>query len=244
MLHPASPVSVFAFLLVCGFVVAAFLRGIWRSARVEARDPVRRTSWVAGGVALWLALAAGLVASGWVQAVPVRLMVFGMGSMLVSLLVGLSRIGKWLAEACPLPWLLAFQGFRLPLELILHTWVKQGVIPATMTWTGSNWDVLSGIAALVLAPFCRRSLLAAWAGNLIGFVFLLNVVRVAVLSSPVPFGWRDVSPKLEVAYHLPYALIIPVCVGGALVGHITLTRALRRQTSGVPGPAAASPSRS
>jgi hypothetical protein len=229
MFHPASPASVFAFLLVCGFVLAAFLRGIWSSARSEARDSVRRTLWVASGVALWLAFAASLVASGWVQAVPMRLMVFGVASMLVSLAVGFSRIGKWLAEACPLPWLLAFQGFRLPLELILHSWVGQGVIPATMTWTGSNWDVLSGLAALVLAPFCRRSIVAAWTGNIIGFVLLLNVARVAVLSSPVPFGWHDVTPKLEVAYHLPYALIIPVCVGGALVGHIALTRALLRR---------------
>ena len=82
----------------------------------------------------------------------------------------------------------------------------------------------------MLAPFCRRSTLAAWTGNIIGFALLLNVARVAVLSSPVPFGWHDVSPKLEVAYHLPYALIIPVCVGGALVGHIALTRALLRRT--------------
>ncbi len=229
MFHPASPVSVFAFLLVCGFVLAAFLRGIWSSAQSEARDPVRRMLWVTSGLTLWIALVASLVASGWVQAVPVRLMVFGAGSGLVSLLVGFSPIGKWLADASPVPWLLAFQGFRLPLELILHSWVEQGVIPATMTWTGSNWDVLSGIAALVLAPFCRRSILAAWTGNLIGFALLLNVARVAVLSSPVPFGWHDVSPKLEVAYHLPYALIIPVCVGGALVGHIALTRALLRQ---------------
>ena len=230
MFRPASPASVFAFLLVCGAVLAAFLRGIWSSARSEGRNPILRTLWVAGGVVLWLALVASLVASDWIQAVPVRLMMFGVGSMLLSLAVGFSRIGKWLAEASPVSWLLAFQGFRLPLELILHSWVEQGVIPATMTWTGSNWDVLSGIAALVLAPFCRRSTLAAWTGNIIGFALLLNVARVSVLSSPVPFGWHDVSPKLEVAYHLPYALIIPVCVGGALVGHIALTRALLRRT--------------
>jgi hypothetical protein len=35
-----------------------------------------------------------------------------------------------------------------------------------------------------------------------------------------------VVPKLELIYHVPYALIIPVCIGGALIGHIALTRAL------------------
>jgi hypothetical protein len=228
MFQPASAPSVLAFLMVCGVVVASFLRGIWISARAEGRNPVSRTLGVAGGVILWLGLAASLVASGWVEAVPVHLMVFGAGIMAGSFLIGLSLIGRWLASANPVAWLLAFQGFRLPLELVLHSWVKQGVIPETMTWTGSNWDILSGIVALGLAPFSGRSK-AAWVGNIIGFVLLLNVGRVAVLSAPVPFGWAYVTPKLQLPFHLPYALIVPVCVGGALIGHIALTRALLRR---------------
>jgi len=54
------------------------------------------------------------------------------------------------------------------------------------------------------------------------------VMRVAVLSSPISFGW-PVEPKLELIYHVPYALIIPVCIGGALIGHIALARALLRR---------------
>lgn len=148
-----------------------------------------------------------------------------------SALLGLSRLGGWLATACPISLLLAFQGFRLPLELVLHSWVRQGVIPETMTWTGSNWDILSGAAALGLAPLSQRSKAAAWAGNIFGTVLLLNVGRVAVLSAPVPFGWHEVTPKLLLPYHLPYALIVPVCVGGALAGHIILTRALLHSNS-------------
>jgi hypothetical protein len=53
-------------------------------------------------------------------------------------------------------------------------------------------------------------------------------MRVAILSSPVSFGW-PVTPRLELAYHMPYALIVPVCIGGALIGHIALTRALIRR---------------
>jgi len=55
---------------------------------------------------------------------------------------------------------------------------------------------------------------------------LANVGRVAVRSPPLAFGWPDVTPKLQPAFHLPYALIIPVCISGALIGHIALTRAL------------------
>jgi hypothetical protein len=38
-----------------------------------------------------------------------------------------------------------------------------------------------------------------------------------------------VTPPLLLALHLPYAWIGPVCVGGALAGHIVLTRALLRR---------------
>jgi hypothetical protein len=99
-----------------------------------------------------------------------------------------------------------------------------------MTWSGRNWDVVSGIAALVAAPFATRHRAVAWVVNVVGMVLLLNVMRVALLSSPVPFGWGT-EPPLTLALHLPYALVGPVCVGGALAGHIVLTRALlsRRQ---------------
>ena len=228
MFHSATAPSLLAFLLVCGVVLAAFLRGIWASARLEGRAPLARTVSIAVGMVLWLGFLAALVASGWLEAAPRRLLIFGPGVLLVSIAIGFSRIGSSLAQPAWIPWLLAFQGFRLPLELVLHAWVRQGVIPGTMTWTGSNWDVISGIVALGLVPFSRRSRGAAWTGNIVGFFLLLNVGRVAVCSAPVPFGWPDVSPKLMLPFHLPYALIVPVCVGGALIGHIVLTRALLR----------------
>jgi hypothetical protein len=228
MFHPASASSVFVFLLVCSFVVISFLRGVWIGARAQGRDPHRMTLLVGAGLFLWLATIAALVGSGWLEAVPGRLLALGAVVMSGSALLGLSPLGGWLANACPIYLLLAFQGFRLPLELVLHSWVRQGVIPGTMTWTGSNWDVLSGVAALGLAPLSRHSKAAAWAGNIIGTVLLLNVGRVAVLSAPLSFGWHDVTQKLLLPYHLPYALVIPVCVGGALAAHIILTRALLR----------------
>jgi hypothetical protein len=69
--------------------------------------------------------------------------------------------------------------------------------------------------------------------NLVGIVLLVNVARVALLSSPVPFGW-GVEPPLVLALHLPYALIGPVCVSGALLGHVVLTRALVLRAQVVP----------
>jgi hypothetical protein len=182
---------------------------------------------VAIATLFWLTAILFVVQSRWLQSDQRHLLLFAATVNAVSLGVGLSPIGRWLS-LLPLPALVAFQGFRLPLELVLHSWVGQGVIPATMTWSGRNWDIISGVVALIAAPFCRRSIAWAWIANGVGLALLANVVRVAVLSSPVTFGW-PIEPKLELIYHVPHALIVPVCIGGALLGHIALTRALLRR---------------
>ena len=224
MFHNASPASLLAFLSICALVVGAFLGGIWTSARRAGSSPLRRTLIVAIGTIFWLSAIVLVVWSGWLNEEPRRVLIFMAAMNLVSLGVGLSPIGRWLTTV-PLVWLVAFQGFRFPLELVLHSWVAQGVIPGTMTWTGRNWDIVSGLLALVAAPLCKRSRAWAWLANGVGLVLLANVVRVVILSSPVPFGWA-VFPKLELVYQVPYVLIAPICIGGALIGHIVLTRAL------------------
>jgi hypothetical protein len=226
MFHAASLASLTAFLVICGGVVGAFVWGVWISARRESVSPSRRTLPVAIATIFWLSGILLVTGSGWLEGDQRRVLVFGVAMNAVSLAIGLSPVGRWLS-LLPVPALVAFQGFRLPLELVLHAWVAQGVIPATMTWSGRNWDIVSGVLALVAAPFCRRSRIAAWIVNGVGLALLANVMRVAVMSSPVSFGW-PVVPRLELIFHVPHVLIVPVCIGGALIGHIALTRALLR----------------
>ena len=218
---PASVPSLAAFNGIMAAVIAALLWALqhtYRSARV--------TGLTALALAFWLGAQSLLVASGRMTSLPLNGLPFFFGPILVVWIgLALSPVGRRLATAVPLAALVAFQSFRLPLELVLHSWVTQGTIPQTMTWSGQNWDIVSGLAALVCAPLASRYRLAARVANIVGFALLLNVMRVAILSSPVPFGW-GLQPPLLLAFHLPYALIGPVCVGGALFGHLVLTRAL------------------
>jgi hypothetical protein len=225
---PSGPGSVAAFLVVVAAVIAAWLAAVYRAYLDDPRQ-ARFTSLFALGFVAWLSALSALVASGALSALPLQGLPFFFGSIFaVSLGVALSPLGGRLAAGVPVAALVGFQAFRLPLELVLHEWAAQGTIPGSMTWTGQNWDILSGAVALVAAPFASRHRVLAWVANIVGGVLLLNVIRVAVLSSPVPFGW-DVQPKLLLALHLPYMLIGPVCVGGALAGHVVLTRALMRR---------------
>ena len=223
-----------AFVLLCLTVIGVFLAGIWISARREGVDSLKRTVAVAGVLVLWILLTAMPALSGWAEARPMpRVLLFVATVNLASLAAALSPVGRWLAAGIPIGCLVGFQAFRFPLELILHAWAQDGVIPQTMTWSGSNWDIISGVAALTLAPLVHRARWAAWTANLIGLILLANVMRVAVLSMPLPFAWQ-VTPPLQLPFHLPFVWILPICVGGALFGHVVLTQALLRPVEANP----------
>ena len=213
-----SAASTLAFEAILAAVAGAFLVGHVAADRALGRSPVeavRRLGLVAAGLLAFVGLAA--FASMGLEAAPMpRLMAWFLASNVAAAAAALSPLGRTYARGLPLGALVAFQAFRLPLELVLHAWVRQGSIPETMTWNGLNLDILAGALALGLAPWCARWRGAAW---------LFNVARLAVMSSPLPFAW-GVQPPLRLAFHLPYALIVPVCVGGALFGHLVLTRAL------------------
>lgn len=227
--QPGSPVAVALFGLIVVAVIAALLWAIHHAFRADPTQARAQTTRATIGITIWLAMIGGVVAGGVMPRLPLSGLPFFFGGIiLVSGWLGLSRLGGNLAAHVPLAALVGFQAFRLPLELVLHMWVESGTIPETMTWTGKNWDIVSGITALAAVPFAPKHRAAAWAANVIGIGLLLNVMRVALLSAPVPFGW-NVKPPLLVAFHLPYAFIGPVCVGGALAGHLVLTRALLRR---------------
>jgi len=229
--HP-GPVSLVAFVVVCALVLSATLAGVHVAYRANGQTSLRPASIVATCILLWLGLASLPVASGWIAARPLPgVPLYFLAVNGAALAFACSPIGRKLATGLPLAALVGFHAFRLPLELVLHSWATQGTIPSTMTWTGQNYDIVTGILALIAAPWSARHRAIAWIANGVGFALLINVMRVAVMSSPFPFAWK-VEPPLLLVLHLPYAWIVSICVAGALAGHVILTRALlvRRQS--------------
>ena len=220
---PPSPLSLGAFLAIVLAVTAAIAAALVR-AHV-------RTSVVVIGTLAWLTLSALANGSGVLERsvgpVP-GVTLFLLGSLGVALVVSLSPIGSAVARTTPLWALVLFQAFRLPLELVLHAWAGAGTIPPQMTWSGENLDVITGLLAplAAVAAYRGRMLGAVVAFDVLGGALLLNVLRVALLSTPGPFfSYTDASPLL-LAFHFPTGWIVPVCVGGALAGHVVLTRAV------------------
>ncbi len=229
-----SATTTIVFVAICLGLVALFVRAASNGPNGEPPDQTRR--WVLGTAAfaaIYLLVTVLPAAMGAFQPnqSPPLVVPFLIVCLLVSVVLSMSRVGARVANHIPIYALVGFQAFRLPLELILHAWYNQGVLPVQMTFSGHNFDIVTGILALVLGGWAYfRSVPKAliFGFNLIGSVLLLIVIAIAVTSTPVPIRQYWNEPAVLLAFHAPYVWIVPVCVGGALFGHIVLFRRLKK----------------
>ncbi|CAN5708781.1 hypothetical protein BH10BDE1_BH10BDE1_03090 [soil metagenome] len=226
---PATTPSLVAFLAIVLSVLIALGCAIFYSYRKSGReDAAKMTRVTMFWVVVWLIAFCGAVATGYARENPMPgLPMLLLLVVITSITFAMCPIGAKISHFVPLQYLILFQAFRIPLELVLHEWVEQGVIPKTMTWTGQNYDLYAGVIALIAFPFVRRFRAVGRIANVIGFASLLNVIRIVIFSSPLPFAW-NVEPKMQLILQIPYALIGPACVGAALIGHVLVLRVFFR----------------
>lgn len=217
--------STAVFLAVVAGVLVALAAPIVRASP----RPGVTAAWALGLTAVWLTLTGLPTFAGWLDpAHPLPVVPLFMATILGSTLVlGLSGRALAFARTVPLWALVGFQGFRLPLELVLHAWVGEGIAPPQMTWTGANPDIVTGVVSLAAAAWLARGgpRGAAWVAWGVGAVLLANVLRVVVLSLPTPLqAWPD---PIRLPFLFPQVWIASVCVAGALLVHVLTLRVLR-----------------
>jgi hypothetical protein len=165
---------------------------------------------------------------------PALLLVLGL-AILTLMIVG-SSIGSRLAAAVPIGAVVALQGFRIPVELLLHRLYLEGIVPVQMTYAGRNFDIVSGVSGAVLGGWMLsgrpvpRGVLLAW--NIAGLALLANIVAVAVLSTPVPFRRFLEGPPNLLPSRFPYVWLPSFLVMVALGSHLLIFRQLRRAKPG------------
>lgn len=223
---PASSDTLMAFGSVVAVVIALVLYAFWYASRKLLDNPNKMTAKLFGTLVIWLGCVAITISSGVLEKHTMPLLPLYQLAVFSSVFwFAMSSWGARLALTIPVSFLVAFHIFRIPLEFTLYTWAEQGTVPRSITWAGQNYDLLTGLFALVIAPIAGRIRWMAWAFNIGGLLQLANIMRVILMSAPLPFSWH-VEPPWQLAFHLPYGFIVPVCFGGAFAGHLILTRAL------------------
>jgi hypothetical protein len=231
--------DVLPFVIIPLFLAAALAWGLAAaSAQMgEPRAGTRRASvalvaaivWMSG---TWIAASSGVLRQWDATPPPFALLIVGVAAL--GCVLAFSPYGRLLASGLPLWTLVGVQAFRLPLEISMHAMYVRGVMPVQMSYSGRNFDILTGASALVVAALIRASrapgwLVAAW--NTIGLALLVNVVAIAILSTPRIHYFAADRFNGWVTYP-PFVWLPAVMVLAAFAGHLVIFRALRSPDGG------------
>ncbi|MBM3758218.1 MAG: hypothetical protein FJW38_30110 [Acidobacteria bacterium] len=205
--------------------------GISILALLMAALVARASGWRVGvGIFAILAFEYFIAAQGvlkqW-ERLPPALMV--MMAVLVILTLRLAFSGR--LDHLPIGVIVLSQAFRLPLELLMHQAYADGLMPKQMSFSGCNFDIVTGATALVVGALALRGAAPKWlliAWNLLGTLLLLTIVVIAVVSTPV-FEYFGTAPDQLNTWIAdpPYVWLPGVLVPSALLGHALLWRRLR-----------------
>ena len=217
--------SALAVLLVIGVHVAG------RRLGEPPRTTRRWTTMTAIAAGAWLGVTWAAAETGHLSRLDLRpppFMALPVAIALLGALMAFTRFGTRLVDGLPIAALIACQAFRFPLELLMHRAYSEGVMPYQMSYSGWNFDILTGLTALPVAWALHRGragrrLAVVW--NVMGSLLLLNIVTIAVVSTPIVglFG-----PDLLNTWVMfpPFVWLPAVMVLMALVGHLLVARKL------------------
>ena len=234
-------------LLTVGFVALAlalallFVYTVGSSARRERRGRgtvARQTSVAAVLAGAWLAYSGVLAARGMLRMWDPPTMGLVLAPMLlIAFGIALSPLGRRFVATISIAWLVGYQGFRVLVEVLLHRAYVEGLMPVQMSWSGRNFDVVTGLSAPLLGAWLatgRRSRLVVLLWNTMGLALLLNVVAIALLSAPTPFRVFTNDPPNVWITRAPWVWLPAVMVLAALTGHLLVYRWMLQQRAAHP----------
>lgn len=202
--------------------------------------------------ALWVVVVGVLAQQGLLSqfdALPPRPLLVVFLPIAIAVYIAFTKSFKTLLQVTPLHWLVLFQSFRIVVELLLWQAFEKGLIPVQMSFEGRNFDVVTGVLALVAGLFIwQRPRLARFVGvvfNVIGLALLINIMVVSILSMPTPFRYFTEGPANTAVTTFPFVYLPAVLVVLAFTFHVFSLRQLwlhkkapaaQKHTSGAPSP--------
>ena len=171
-------------------------------------------------IVTWCILIAGISLSGFssnFDRFPLNMGPWVMLPLLVSLPLLFTKTTKDIVEQLSLKALTQLQVFRVFVEILLWLLFIQNLLPIQMTFEGMNWDILTGITALLAARFFLNSKRGMITWNILGLVLLLNIVVISILSFPSPWRVFHNEPANRIIAYFPFiylpTLLVPLAYG-------------------------------
>ncbi len=166
---------------------------------------------------------------------PPRFLLLILPPLITIAILFITSRGRSFIDSLPLLQLTNLNIVRIPVEVVLYWLFINNSIPELMTFTGRNFDILSGITAPVIAywgfqkKIIGRKTILIW--NIIALGLLLNIVINAIFS--VPFIFQKFAfdqPNIAVLY-FPFSWLPAFIVPVVMFGHLTSIRQLIKKNS-------------
>jgi hypothetical protein len=235
MLQHASILLLYGFIVLPVLVAVALTAIIWQAVGA-AGYPRAQTNRLQIGLALgtvaWLALSLWVSAAGVLRHFewkPPPMLLFVSVVFVLAGWLAFSWVGDLVVRHTSWVALVGLQGFRLPLEILMHRAYVEGIMPVQMSYSGRNFDIITGLTGIALAIALRRYRVPRWiigGWNVLGSVLLINILVIAVVSMPMFHRFGMDRLNVWVA-EPPFVWLPAVLVLTALAGHLIIFRKLR-----------------
>ncbi len=184
-----TPIETHVQLVFIGCIIAAF-GFLYFGVKLSVKKSNLPTL-VLFGLLGWIAIVGIFAYSGFFQdftSRPPRMVMFAF--VAVAFILGLFLVPRSRAYIgrIPITVLTHVHLIRIPVEIVLWWLFLAGTVPETITFEGSNFDILSGITAPFVAFFLlgrkNQSRVGAIVWNLAALALLVNVVARAIAATP------------------------------------------------------------
>ncbi len=159
---------------------------------------------------------------------PPPFMPFMISLIFVSIYLTFSKYGTQIIKEVSLANLVLFQSFRILAELAIVLGVHEGIVPSQMSMEGYNFDIITGISALVLGLYLRKreNRKLVYCFNIVGLLLLAVVMFIAMTSMPTSIRLFMTEPSNVWVTHSPFILLPGILVVAALSTHLLIFRKL------------------
>src|ERR1043165_9408620 len=228
---PYIPIHISALFILLVFTIAflIIITVYVSSGRANLQFEERRYNMVSSIIVIlaWLMFTLIIAISGFLydyKAMPPKLLLVVLPPLIFFLLLFRAKQFTDLTEQFNVFWIIYAQSFRILMEFILWLLYRYNIIPEQMTFEGRNFDILVGITAPFIAYYCfvkkTWPLKVALYWNFAGILLLLNIVIVAILSTPYPFRQFMNEPANTIVFGFPFVWLPAFVVPFALLLHL------------------------
>lgn len=203
--------------MVFGITVLAALLLFYKAAGNSRRFLLLALAWIV------LQTILGLEGFYLVQGGPPRFALLAMPPVLLGIIYFSTRAGKAFLSGLDPKLLLVIHMLRIVVEVVLYWLFVNHAVPKAMTFEGRNFDILSGLTAVLIYYFgyikktLSRTVMITW--NVVCIGLLLNVVSMGV-STALKFT-GSISNDLAIM-HFPFVLLPGFLVPLVLFSNVAL----------------------